>query len=466
MLSRLGVANYSRRKSAADFCWGRPELCPGPFIMKHSTAMAAALRSSDTPAEAAGKLLIRLGLSVLFLGLPCAGVFWRGAIYVLLPVGAILVLIGSLLDAPKQVGKRLVAAFVTPAGATALFVGLWAGLSLVWTPFPAEAGVRFTQSSAAGLLAAFAAVYLPQQTKALDLYLLPVGLALASSATIILAYLDAPWFFDGFAFDESLFERALITAIVLVWPALGLLSLREDWISAASLAILVAAAALAGFAQIALLAMGIGAFVFAMAMSAPAKTARVLGWVLASLFMLSPVLPSLYQGGLKLAGVQAGPASAPMLIWDDLVISQWPRMITGHGYDFVHRGLDFGYLPAGTPASFLFVLWYDFGFVGAAGFALLLVRVFAAAGRISGPVAPSVLAGLAAVLTIAILGIATSQIWWLTLIACDAIAFALVVKGADRGRRPDVEAIRAIETASPKSVPKRRGLWRIRRDLG
>jgi hypothetical protein len=439
---------------------------PSAPFLQEALSMSAALPSSDTPAEAASKLLIRLGLSVLFLGLPCAGVFWHGAIYVLLPVGAILVLIGSLLDAPEHAGRRLFAALSTPAGATALFVGLWAGVSLVWTPFPAQAGVRFIQSSAAALLAALAAVYVPQQTKPVDIYVLPVGIALASIATIVLAYFDSPWFLGGFAFDETLFERALITAIVLVWPALGLLSLREEWIAAASLAVLVAAAALAGFAQIALLAMGVGAFVFAAAMSAPAKTARVLGWLLASLFFLSPLVPLLYQSGLKLAGVQPGPASAPMLIWNDLVVSQWPRLITGHGYDFVHRGLNFGYLPEGTPASFLFVLWYDFGLVGAAGFALFLVQLFTAAGRIPASAAPAVLAGLAAVLTIAILGIATSQIWWLTLIACDAIAFALVIKGADRGRRPDVEAIHAIEAETPESVPERRSLWWPRRDFG
>lgn len=424
---------------------------PGPLFMKHES-MSVAFRSSDTPAEAAGKLLIRLGLAALFLGLPCAGIFWHGAIYVLMPVGAILVLIGAFLDTLNHAGRRLGEALLTPTGATALLVGLWAALSLIWTPFPAEAGVRFLQSSAAAILAGLAAIYLPQQTKTLDLNLLPAGLALTSVATIVLAYFDTPWFFGGFAFDETLFERALITAIVLVWPALGLLSLRENWIAAASLAVLVAVVALAGFAQIALLAMGAGAFVFATAMSGPSKTARVLAWLMASLFILSPLLPLLYELGLRLTGVAAGPASAPMLIWKDLVVSQWPRLITGHGYDFVHRGLNFGYLPAGTPTSLLFVLWYDFGLVGAAGFALLLFQLFRDAGRIPASAAPAVLAGLVSVLTIAILGIATSQIWWLTLIACDAIAFALLIKGADRGRRPNVEAIRAIEAGSLKSL--------------
>ncbi len=410
--------------------------------------MSAAPRSSDTPAEAAAKLLIRLGLGTLFLGFPCTGTFGRGAIYFLLPGGALLVLAGSMLDAPPHPGRRLWEALATPAGAVALFLASWAGLSLVLTPFPAEASVRFLQSFAAAILASLAAVYLRPPFKPVDYYLLPLGLALSCAATIILAFFDTPWFFGGFAFDETLFERALITAIVLVWPALGLLTLRENWIAAAGLAIIVAAVALVGFAQIALLAMGAGALVFATAMSSPAKTARFLAWLMPSLVILSPVLPWFYRAGVRFAGVEMGDASAPLLIWNDLIVSQWPRLITGHGYDFVNRGLNYGYLPARTPASLLFVLWYDFGLAGAAGFAVLLALLFKAAGRMQASAAFSALAGLTAILTIAILGIATSQIWWLTLIACEGIAFAILVKAADKGKRPDVEAIWAIEADS------------------
>ncbi|MCI0466910.1 MAG: hypothetical protein L0Y57_07905, partial [Beijerinckiaceae bacterium] len=147
---------------------------------------------------------------------------------------------------------------------------------------------------------------------------------------------------------------------------------------------------------------------------------------------------------LWLAGVAEGAASAPMLIWSDLVVAQWPRLITGHGFDFVHRGLNFGYLPARTPTSFLFVLWYDFGLVGAASFAVFLVLLFREAGKIPVGAAPAVLAGLVAVLTIFLLGIATSQIWWLTLLGCDAIAIALLTKSGDKSKRPEAGAIQAI----------------------
>lgn len=407
--------------------------------------MSVALRSSDTPAADAAKLLIRLGLAILFIGLPCTGVFWRGAIYVLLPVGGALILGGAALASPEHKLRRLRSALVSPAGVTALFLAFWAGLSLIWTPFPAEAGDRYLKSAGTTCLAVLVAIYLPEKTKTLDLYLLPVGLALASAATLVLALFGPPWFLSSFAFDETLFERSMVTLIVLIWPALGILSLREHWIAAAALAVLIAAVALAGFAQIALLAMGAGAFTFAMAMSGPAKTARFLAWGIAPLIIIAPALPLLYRLILRLSGVEVGLGSVPMLIWSELITSQWPRLITGHGLDFASRSMSFGYLPEQTPKSLLFVVWYDFGFVGAVGFAVLIAQAFSAAGRVAAQAAPALLAGLVTVLTIAFLGIATAQIWWVTLLDCVVIAFALLVKGIYKAHRPDVEAIRAIE---------------------
>ena len=412
--------------------------------------MSVALQSSDPPAEAAAKVLIRLGLAALFVALPCTGIFWRGAIYVLLPVGATLILIGAMLDAPRHIGRRLHGALVSPVGCAALFLTFWACLSLLWTPFPEEAADRFFKSASTTVLAVLVAVYLPQKTKTLDLYLLPIGLAAASVATLALALFGSSWFLGGFEFDETLFERSMITSIVLVWPALGMLSFREHWISAAILAILVAAVALAGFAQIALLATGAGAFTFAVAMSGPARTARVLAWLFGLLIMFAPALPLIYRLALRLSGFEPGAGSAPMLIWSDLIVSQWPRLITGHGFDFVHQGLSFGYLPERSPRSLLFVIWYDLGLAGAAGFMILVVQTFLSAGAIPAKAAPALLAGLVAILTIAILGIATAQIWWVTLLDCDAIAFAILLKGIDRAQRPDAQAIRAIEPEAPQ----------------
>lgn len=420
--------------------------------------MSIDFQSRDSPAEAASSLLTRLGLTCLFIGLPCTGIFWRGAIYVLLPVGAALILIGAILDVPPHAGRRLHSALTSPAGSAALFLTFWACLSLLWTPFPGDASARFSKSAATTLLAVLVAVYLPQKIKAFDLYLLPAGLALASAATVTLALFGPPWFLSSFAFDETLFERSMVTAIVLVWPALGILSLREHWISAAILALLVAGVALVGFAQIALLATGAGAFTFAMAMSSPARTGRALAWLSGLLILFAPALPLLYRLGLRLTGIEPGTGSTPLLIWSDLIVSQWPRLITGHGFDFVHQGLSYGYMPERTPRSLLFVVWYDLGLAGAAGFMALVVLTFQNAGTIPAKAAPAVLAGLVAILTIAFLGVATAQIWWVTLLNCAIIAFALLFKGLDKAYRPDVSTIRTIDSQSLETVQNRRDI--------
>ncbi|WOJ89058.1 hypothetical protein RZS28_14785 [Methylocapsa polymorpha] len=406
--------------------------------------MSVASRSSDTPAADAAKLLMRLGLAVLMIALPCAGVVSRGAIYVLLPVGAILMLIGAMLGAPNHGPRQLRIALLSPAGATALFLTFWAGLSLIWTPFPAAAFIRFLQIVGTTFLVALVAAFAPERTKPLDLYLLPVGLVLTAAATLVLALAGPAWFWGGSEFDETLFERSVIALIVLVWPALGALSLREHWISAAGLALLVAAVALAGSAQIALAAMGAGAFAFAIAMSEPGRTARLLALILAPLILLAPALVLLYGFIFRLTGLEPGPASTSLLVWSDLIAEQWPRLITGHGFDTANRALSLGYLPARTPKSLLFVVWYDLGLVGAVAFAVLIARVVVLAGRIPAIVAPAALAGLVAILTLAFLGVAAAQIWWVTLIDCNVVAFAILIKGVYRTQRPIAPTIDAV----------------------
>jgi hypothetical protein len=398
--------------------------------------MSIASHHPETPAADASKLLIRLGLTILMVALPCAGVVMRGAIYVLMPVGAILILIGAAVGAPDHGPRHLGTALISPAGAAALFLAFWSGLSLVWTPFQAEASERFIQIVATTFLVALVAAYLPARTRAFDLYLLPVGVALSAVATLFLALRGPDWFLGASEFDDSLFGRSMITLIVLVWPALGALSLCERWIAAAALAMLAAAVALAGFARFGLAAMGIAAFVFALAMSHPGRMARVLGWALACLIFFAPALPLIYRPLVSLTGHPPGPAAESMLVWADLITSEWPRLITGHGFDAANRGLSLGYLPELTPRSILFVIWYDLGVIGAAAAAFLMASLFKLASRLPLIAAPSVLAGLVAILTLSIFGVAAAQIWWVTLIDCAIIAFIILIKGIYRTQRP------------------------------
>lgn len=399
--------------------------------------MSAASRDKATPATDAGKLLIRLGLAVLLIGLPVAGVGSFEAIYALLPVGAISILCGAVIIDPERGLQRMRTAILSPLGAAAALLVAWAGLSLLWTPFPGPAGERLFKMVAPTALAAVTAAYLPERTRSFDLYVPPLGVAAAAVAALALVLL--PWPGRGAGPDETLLERTVITLIVLVWPALGALALREHWLMAALLALLVAGVALVDLARITLAAMGTGAFVFAVAMSAPERIARLLAATSAGLVLLAPLLPLALGGAYALFG--GTPASIEA--WWDIVVGQWPRLVTGHGFDLANVGRILGFLPAEAPQSLLFLLWYDLGAVGALAFAILVALAFLAAGKVPSLVGPAMLAGLSAILVIAFLGIAVGQIWWITLLDAAAIGFALVGKAVQGIHRPGAVEIGA-----------------------
>ena len=59
---------------------------------------------ADPAAEAAG-LILRLGIGILAIGVPCGAVISRRLVFVLMPVGAALIVIGGLLMPGER--KRL-----------------------------------------------------------------------------------------------------------------------------------------------------------------------------------------------------------------------------------------------------------------------------------------------------------------------------------------------------------------------
>ncbi len=394
--------------------------------------MTAAVRGRGSVAADAAQLLTRLGLIIILIGLPVAGLVSAGAIYALLPVGIGSILCGAAIAGPVPGLRRSWAALLTPLGATAVALVAWAGLSLVWTPFPALAAAKLFQMVAPAAMAAAAAAALPDKTRAFDLYLAPAGVAVTAAGALGLVFLGPSSFWEGSGLDETLLERTVITLVVLVWPALGALALREHWITAAGLAVLVAFVALVDLARVALAAMGAGAFVFALAMTASERVARALAIASAGMILLAPLVP--FALGLAFGAV--GEVPAPISAWQDSIVGHWLRLVTGHGLELANLGRSVGFVPADAPRSLLFLLWYDLGAPGAVAFATLVALAFTTAGGIPTLLGPALLAGLAAVLVVAGLGVAVAQIWWLTLLGCAAVACTLVGKAAPRALRP------------------------------
>ncbi len=395
-------------------------------------------RPLDNPAQQAAGLLIRLGVAVLAIGVPCGAVLSRRVIFSVMPVGAVLILLGVALDPRRAHLERLRSLLSSPAAVTALFILAWAGLTLVWTPFAGLAAERYIKTAGTLLLAAVAAASLPAHTKTSNLYLLPLGLAIAALGALAMGVVapHAP----GQDIETSTLDRAALTLTLLVWPALAALAVRDRWASAGALAVAVAVAIIAVWTPTALAALALGAITFSLATSLPQRVGRALGVFFGALIMLAPAIP------LALAPLMrhgAGAFALAMQTAERIVLGEGLRLVTGHGLDSLSRSIALAYLPAGTPRSVLFEIWYEFGVVGALALALLVLFAFHRASLAPRPAAAFLLAALVCGLIISLSGLVTAQLWWMTLLAVVGVQFALVLKGQYRSVRPAAQVLSA-----------------------
>ncbi len=393
-----------------------------------------ATRKFDDPAAEAASLILRLGIAMLAVAVPCAAVVSRRLLFVLMPVGAVLIVIGGLLT-PGGRGRlgQLRALAASPIVLITLFLVFWAGLSLAWTPFAELAVERFLKTAGTVLIAAAAIMALPRHVKASNSNLMPIGVAAAALAIICVA-LISPALLRGAEDDGTNMQRAVIGVVVLAWPALGALALRHRVAAAGVIAVAVALAAVLVWMPNAIAALIVAMLTFSMAYSSPVLAGRLLAAAAALIILAAPAIP-LAVHPLLPARLDPQAAFGSFPVWYQIVKSEGLRLITGHGFDTAARALAFGYLPASAPRGILFEVWYELGLLGAAALAALAWCAFNAAGKASGPIAPFLLAALAGAVTIAIAGLSLSQLWWVTLLAIVAICFALVMRGHHRDER-------------------------------
>ncbi len=397
-------------------------------------------RNFDDPAAEAASLILRLGIAILSIGVPCAAVLSRRLLFVLMPVGAALVVIGGLLS-PEGRGRldHLRTMTLSPIVLVTLFLVFWAGLSLVWTPFAGPAVERFLKSAGTVLVAAVAIVALPERVKASNSNLLPIGVAAAALA-IACVGLIAPFAQRAGEDNGANLQRAMIGVVVLAWPALGALVLRHRIAAAGGIAVAVALASVIVWMPNAIAALIVAMLTFSMAYSSPVLAGRALALASAVIILAAPVFPVLVQPMLP-ARLDPEGAFVIFPVWAQVVKLDGLRLITGHGFDSAVRALESGYLPPATPRGVLFEVWYELGLLGAAGLATLAWHSFRAAGRAAGPIAPFLLAALSCILTVGVAGVSVAQLWWVTLLAIVAICFAIVMRGHQRDHHVQARAI-------------------------
>lgn len=389
-------------------------------------------RSSDEPAEEAARLLLRLGVFLLFVIALVAPILARQTVYVLLPIGAVLLLISASLTPDERSARALGSILLSPPALAAVLLALWAGISLLWTPFEGP-GERFAKSAATLALVGVAAGFLPLRTKTSNLNLLPIGVGAAALTLAAITLFTAPKYTLEDILDVGALGRAGLGLALLVFPAMGALAVRGRWYTAGALFVATLAACVLARAPNALPALIGGALAFAAAFGRAEAASRALAALMAAIVLLAPAA--------ALVAHFLWPEHPPaffrhLAFWGAMIASDGARTLIGHGFGAATWGVLGGYLTPATPRSLIFQIWFDLGAVGAAALALALARAALTVGAARPALAPFLLGGVAAGFMICLLGPAAEQLWWLTLAGLDAIAYALVMRGQFRKRRP------------------------------
>jgi hypothetical protein len=390
------------------------------------------LRTNEEKAsEDAANLLLRIGVATAFVAAPVFQLLSQRAIFILPPIGGALILSAGLVLAPRTSLRDIFAFSFSRVGLAASFLFFWMLLSLLWTPFPGEAAPRLIKAALTLLAVLPVAASLPARTRVANLYLLPLGVALTAVGALLLG---APFFaFDPAAASEENLIIGMEGALLMLWPALAATHLRQRATLSASLAIILAAAAVTVPTPVALSATIVAGLAMGLAFRDARQTGRWIGRIGAALILFAPLFPLTMFTKL--------PPDAPLWmqrwkIWREIILNDGVRIITGHGFNFVSSGFWHGYLPQQAPRAMLFEIWTDLGLVGAVAIAALTRLVYKAAASQSERLAPFWIGALTYVYVMGFLGVATSQAWWITMLALALGAFAFVARGDYKTSRP------------------------------
>lgn len=393
------------------------------------------LRAVDPAADAAA-LLRRLGFATLMLAVPIAAMLTRRAVVVLVPVGIALLVIAAALDSSHggfRAGLRRLA--LSRAAAAGGLVLLWCALSLAWTPFTEPAAGRLLSIVATVGMALAGYLALPDRIRSADLYIIPVGAALASLAAIGLALFGTAGTAGMEAEGQSL-ERGLVVLVLFVWPAIAWLHSRGRQLEALGVALIVAAGAFLGPATMPVAALGVGAAVYALTALWPRVGVAGTALATAGMLALAPFIPVIGRPLVAFVSSTNSGVYQSLSVWRGVMLSEPARLFTGHGFETALRGRFVGLLAPNAPSTLLFEAWYELGIVGALAGAAALYWSVRAAGREHPPLVPGVMAAFATVFAFACFGIGTAQMWWFTSIAALVLIFVAAERGQFRTTRP------------------------------
>jgi hypothetical protein len=382
------------------------------------------------PASDAAAMLLRLGFAIFALVMPSATLMSRWVIVVLVPIGAVLIILSALIkDDPARIWRSTIEALLSIAGLTAVLLAIWALVSLGWTPVPGEASEKLLKALGILALGLLAVVALPRRMRATNLHLITIGVAIGA-LLILLASLGNLLGVKLLVVPAATPGRVAVMLTVLVWLGAGWMLIKDRPKLAVALVVLVSFAIAFGPTRDAILPLLVSIVVVGAAWNAPERVGRVLAVLAATLVLSAPflalaasVLPQSFGLG-ALGG------------WGALIAAEPLRILTGHGYDAAAVARTAGVIPEGLLFSLIGDFWFDLGLLGAlaiAGLSFLAFRVLAELGLELAPVA---LGSLSAGFVYALVERGSTQTWWLNAMTVATIVLVSLGRGRYRTVRP------------------------------
>lgn len=397
------------------------------------------------PADDAAAMLLRLGFAIFALVIPSATLMSRWVIVVLVPIGAILLILAAILKGdPARVVSGVVASIWNIPGLTAVLLAIWAMASLLWAPNPATGSEKLFKALGVLLLGVLAVQSLPRKMRASNLHLVTIGVALGA-LLILGASLGEQFGIPALRVSGATPGRAAILLSCLGWAGAAWLLIKNRRGLAAILMVLVFFAALVGPSGDAVLPIGIGFLVFAFAWMAPERAGIVLAALAGGVILFAPAIS--FLSGMVSGGVApgAGDLFGKLGLWRQVMLADPLAFLTGRGFEAAVLAREAGRLPADAPVTLISDIWFDLGLLGALGLAIVVFGTFRAVGRFGLEVAPLALAGLASAFVYALIERGATQTWWLN----GMVVFALVLMSVERGRYRTVRPRASVKKDGP-----------------
>lgn len=389
-------------------------------------------RKTVDPVLSAAAMLRRIGFMLLLTALPVFAMVSRRAVVLIMPIAVSLIIIAALIDGTQrpfsQVNRRFAA---SPPVLGTLVLAVWIGMSLIWTPYPEPAVSRAVSLFATAALGLAGYYALSDRTRSANLYLLPIGVAAAAVTGALVALAMTRGTLPGIA--PIALERGMALAVLAVWPATAWMHSRGRDAQALIVAASVGLMTLLALTWLPLIAFLAGAVVWGFASSYPRTTTSVIAIAAAVLIISAPFFAFIVT---PLGAGAAGGVIDALAIWRAIILEDPLRIVTGYGLEAAQRSRMAGELPWNAPNSLLFEIWFELGIIGAVATAIALAGAVRAAARRQPILIPGGLACFTSGFTFAALGIASTQMWWVTGLIVVALAFVAVTRGQFRTTRP------------------------------